>query len=70
MDHLNSVQELMNEKSAAARLGLSPRTLQSWRVTGGGPIYRKIGRRVLYAAADLASFIDAGARSHTSEGRR
>lgn len=52
------------------RLGLSPRTLQAWRVSGGGPIYRKIGRRVAYTETDLADFVEAGARANTSEGAR
>lgn len=69
MSATNTLSDLLDEKCAAARLGLSPRTLQAWRVGGGGPIYRKIGRRVFYATADLAGFIDAAARHHTSEAR-
>lgn len=65
----NQFPTLIDEAAASIRLGVSPRTLQAWRVSGGGPIYRKIGRRVLYATADLAAFIEAGARSHTSEVR-
>ncbi|WP_228259692.1 helix-turn-helix transcriptional regulator [Siculibacillus lacustris] len=61
---------LIDEKDAAGRLGLSPRTLQAWRVSGGGPIYRKIGRRVAYAVEDLAVFVNAGVRTNTSEGVR
>lgn len=66
----NSLPVLLDEKDAADRLGLSPRTLQSWRISGGGPIYRKIGRRVAYAVDDLAAFVEAGARANTSEGAR
>ena len=66
---MNSLLHLMNEKAAADRLSVSPRTLQAWRVTGGGPVYRKIGRRVAYAESDLVAFVEAGARSHTSEAR-
>ncbi|MDR3374880.1 MAG: helix-turn-helix domain-containing protein [Ancalomicrobiaceae bacterium] len=65
-----SLPILVDEKIAAAKLGLSPRTLQAWRVSGGGPIYRKIGRRVVYAECDLLAFVDAGTRAHTSEGAR
>lgn len=70
MNTSNSLPVLLGEKDAADRLGLSPRTLQAWRVSGGGPVYRKVGRRVLYAVPDLATFVDAGARSHTSEAAR
>ncbi|MDK9698228.1 MAG: helix-turn-helix domain-containing protein [Siculibacillus sp.] len=67
---MSFLPNLMDEKAAATRLAISPRTLQAWRVTGGGPTYRKIGRRVRYAEADLAAFVEAGARHHTSDGAR
>ena len=38
---------------AAAFLNLSPRTLEKMRVVGGGPRFRKFGRRVFYAFPDL-----------------
>lgn len=55
---------LMDEKQAAEFLAISPRTLQAWRLTGGGPAFKKIGRVVRYDSADLATFISA--RTHTS----
>jgi len=59
---------LLDEKKAALFLGVSPRTLQSWRVRGGrGPTYRKIGSLVRYLEADLISFVEAQARHSTSE---
>jgi len=38
---------------AAEFLRLSPRTLEKYRVIGGGPPFRKFGRRVFYAIDDL-----------------
>lgn len=38
---------------AAAFLNLSPRTLEKMRVVGGGPPFRKFGRRVFYTLPDL-----------------
>jgi hypothetical protein len=38
---------------AAAFLHLSPRTLEKMRVIGGGPPFRKFGRRVFYTLPDL-----------------
>ncbi|MFG1393714.1 helix-turn-helix transcriptional regulator [Xanthobacter agilis] len=58
---------LFSETEVAAHFGLSKRTLQTWRVRGGGPQYMKIGRRVLYAEADLLAFLGARGRAHTSE---
>jgi hypothetical protein len=40
-------------------LRLSPRTLEKHRVLGGGPRFRKFGRRVLYAVSDLEAWADA-----------
>lgn len=44
---------------AAAFLRLSPRTLEKQRVIGGGPRFRKFGRRVMYALSDLEAWADA-----------
>ena len=38
-------QSLVNENVAAKYLGLSPRTLQNWRVRGGGPLFVRISNR-------------------------
>jgi hypothetical protein len=42
-----------SNEEAAAFLNLSPRTLEKLRVVGGGPRFRKFGRRVFYALGDL-----------------
>lgn len=48
---------------AADALGLSPRTLQDWRLDGIGPTYRRISAtRVIYTAEDLRSWVDSLAR--------
>ena len=48
-------------------LRLSPRTLEKARVIGGGPRYRKFGRRVLYAVADLEAWANARTFEMTSD---
>jgi hypothetical protein len=53
----------LTNTEAAQFLRLSPRTLEKQRVLGGGPRYRKFGRRVLYAVDDLESW--ANERSFT-----
>jgi hypothetical protein len=45
-----------NEMQAAILLGVSVRTLQAWRVRGGGPPYVKIGRAVRYQRRALIAF--------------
>lgn len=53
---------------AARLLDLSPRTLEKHRCDGTGPIYHKLGGRVVYAVADLQAWIESSARQSTSEG--
>ena len=62
--------KLMTTAAAADYLGLSPRTLERYRVTGGGPRFRKIGRWVRYVPADLANWLDDCARVSTSDDGR
>lgn len=52
---------------AAAFLGLSGRTLEKHRCTGTGPIFRKLGGRVVYAIDDLESWAADRARNSTSD---
>ena len=51
-----AAQRYLTNDEAADYLRLSPRTLEKQRVIGGGPKFRKFGRRVMYAVSDL----DAG----------
>lgn len=55
------------ERAAELLGGLSPRTLERWRLDGQGPRYAKIGRRCMYRPEDLAAFVEAGLRSGTHE---
>lgn len=52
---------------AAAFLGLSGRTLEKHRCTGTGPVFRKLGGRVVYAIDDLEAWAGARARNSTSD---
>lgn len=38
----------LRERELAERWGVSPRTLQRWRLCGDGPTYAKFGRSVSY----------------------
>jgi hypothetical protein len=57
----------LTNDEAATFLRLSPRTLEKQRVIGGGPRFRKFGRRVLYAIADLETWADSRAFEMTSD---
>lgn len=52
---------------AADFLRLSPRTLEKYRVRGGGPPFRKLGRRVVYARADLEDWAGQRVCDSTSD---
>jgi hypothetical protein len=56
----------LNESQAAELLGVSVRTLQAWRLRGGGPIYVKMGRLVRYSRRALVQFQNVNSRASTT----
>lgn len=59
---------LLTEAQAAQLLGFSPRTLQAWRVRGGGPTFVHVSARcVRYRREDLEAWIEERLRISTSE---
>ncbi|KHK52061.1 transcriptional regulator [Ralstonia sp. A12] len=57
----------LTNDEAAEYLRLSPRTLEKQRVIGGGPRFRKFGRRVMYAVTDLEAWADQRSFEATSD---
>jgi hypothetical protein len=49
--------ELLNTKQAAAIRSLKPQTLAKERREGRGPKWYRDGRRIVYAAHDLAAYL-------------
>lgn len=60
-------QRYLTNDEAAEYLRLSPRTLEKQRVIGNGPKFRKFGRRVMYAVADLDAWADQRSFETTSD---
>lgn len=54
-------------RQVAARFGQSEATLATLRSRGGGPRFFKRGARVYYMFAEVQRWLEAGARSSTSE---
>jgi hypothetical protein len=52
---------------AAGFVGLAQQTLNSWRVSGYGPAYHKLGRRVVYDVEELKRWIQRQRVRHPSE---
>ncbi len=65
--HLITSQDtpLLNEKEAAEYLNLAVKTLQYWRVAGGGPAFIKMGRLVRYELSTLTSYIESNRKVNT-----
>ena len=61
---------LLNTEQTAQRLGLSPRTLERYRVTGEGPEYLKMGHAVRYTASALKRWLKGCKRRSTSDDGR
>ena len=61
------MNQLLDEKQAAALLKLSVKCLQGWRVRGGGPPFVKLGRAVRYEVPALEAFIQEAVRRSTSD---
>ena len=57
----------MPQALAAEFLGLSPKTLERFRVEGRGPSFLKLGRRVVYSREDLVEWAEAQRRRSTSD---
>ncbi|HRC85624.1 MAG TPA: helix-turn-helix domain-containing protein [Thermoanaerobaculia bacterium] len=58
----------LDVESAAEYLGgLKRATLDRWRTVGGGPVFYKLGGRVMYRLEDLEDFVRARRRTSTSD---
>jgi excisionase family DNA binding protein len=62
-----SASPFLSRPDAARYLGLAVKTLEKYVVTGGGPPYRKHGRRVLYRREDLDRWSDERLRLHSAD---
>ena len=57
----------LSPPEAAEYLGISASTLSKRRVFGGGPIFLKQGRRVVYDVRDLEAYLANCRRDSTSD---
>ena len=57
----------LSTREAADWLGLSPRTLDRYRVSGEGPVFHRFGGRVRYLLTDLEDWAQARRRTSTSD---
>lgn len=57
----------LSTRRAAKHLGLAPRTLDRYRITGGGPVYHLFGAAVRYLREDLDHWAKTTRRRSTSD---
>lgn len=62
-----NTQRYLRTPDAALILGLSARTLEKHRCFGTGPVFHKLGGRVVYALDDLHAWADRGTRQSTTD---
>lgn len=62
-------RRFFNTPEAARLLKISCRTLEKYRCKGTGPVFLKIGGRVIYAQEDLDAWLAAAARRSTRDRR-
>ncbi|MGO9543270.1 MAG: helix-turn-helix transcriptional regulator [Rhodomicrobium sp.] len=65
---LNTVyDQALDNRGAAAVLGISPSTLNKARMTGDSPPFYKIGGRVVYRLGEIQAWLDTKRRRSTSD---
>ncbi len=52
---------VVDERGAAALLGIAPATLRNLRSQGRGPKYCRVGRRVVYRVRDVDAYLENNA---------
>jgi hypothetical protein len=66
MNHPKFTCNHINQKQLAERWDLSQRTLERWRAIGWGPLFLKIGGRVVYRLEDIEAYEASCLRSSTN----
>lgn len=60
-------EPLIDTDGAAELLRVSRRTIEAWRLRGGGPRFVRVGRAVRYRVRDIEDWIELGERTSTSD---
>ena len=64
---MTDIPAVLPASDAARILGLSQSTLAKLRLTGNGPAYCKLGRRVVYRPEDLSEWLAEKRRRSTAD---
>ena len=64
---MNDERAYLSVREAAEYLGLSPRTLDRYRVSGEGPVFYRFGGRIRYRREDLDAWAAKRRRRSTAD---
>jgi predicted DNA-binding transcriptional regulator AlpA len=64
---MTNLPKVVSTKVAARFVGLSESTLAKLRLNGNGPVYCKLGRRVVYRLTDLEQWLQSRVTRDTSD---
>ena len=64
---MDQVEGFLTTREASDFIKIAVPTLEGFRVNGGGPVFVKIGRRVVYAKAALLAYMNDNTRTSTSD---
>ncbi len=64
---MNMLNDNLTTEEAAKYLRLKTQTLEAWRLSGRGPTFLKLGRRVIYQREALERFMSECQRTSTSD---
>ena len=67
LDLAMPTRQVLSEADLASRWGMSPKTLQRWRMEGRGPHYLKLGKRVNYPLNAVIAFENCVQHVSTSQ---
>jgi len=59
--------KLFTQEELSNKVKISRKTLESMRQKGNGPVFRKFGRRVLYAENDVIEYLQKNTFKSTSQ---
>jgi hypothetical protein len=62
-----TIEQLLTGKSLSERIGVTEGCLAKWRLTGEGPQFIRVQRRIMYDARDVSAWLDARRVSSTSQ---
>ncbi len=64
----SALDPLLTTEETADYVGATPRTLEAWRLRGGGPPFVKVSKRMVrYRLSDVTKWIEQRVRTSTSD---